>query len=102
MGAQGRAHGESRHESTAARLRAPQPKRSMRQMPEFFAKPADFRKWLQQHHASATYLCVGCYKTKSGKPSITWPQSVDQALCFGWIDGIRKSIDAESYMIRFT
>jgi uncharacterized protein YdeI (YjbR/CyaY-like superfamily) len=71
-------------------------------MPEFFAKPADFRKWLQKNHSTAPELWVGYYKTGTKKPSITWPESVDQALCFGWIDGLRKSIDAESYMIRFT
>ena len=70
--------------------------------PKFFAKPADFRKWLKSNHAKEPELWVGFYKVGSGKPSITWPQSVDQALCFGWIDGIRKSIDADSYMIRFT
>ncbi len=70
--------------------------------PSFFAQPADFRKWLQKHHAREAELWVGFYKTNTGKPSMTWPESVDQALCFGWIDGIRKSIDAESYMIRFT
>jgi uncharacterized protein YdeI (YjbR/CyaY-like superfamily) len=70
--------------------------------PRFFAKPADFRKWLKSNHAKQTELWVGFYKVGSGKPSITWPQSVDQALCFGWIDGVRKSIDADAYMIRFT
>jgi len=68
----------------------------------FFETPADFRHWLEAHHQEATELWVGFYKTGSGKPSITWPQSVDQALCFGWIDGIRKSIDEVSYQIRFT
>lgn len=71
-------------------------------LPKFFKKPADFRKWLEKNHEKETELYVGFYKTGTGKPSITWPQSVDQALCFGWIDGIRKSIDKESYMIRFT
>lgn len=70
--------------------------------PKFFKSPADFRKWFETHHESETELWVGFYKKDSGKPSITWPQSVDQALCFGWIDGIRKSIDEISYMIRFT
>jgi uncharacterized protein YdeI (YjbR/CyaY-like superfamily) len=70
--------------------------------PTFFAKQADFRKWLQKNHKTATELLVGFYKTGSKKPSITWPQSVDEALCFGWIDGIRRSIDEESYSIRFT
>ncbi len=68
----------------------------------FFKSPADFRKWLEQHHATAQELWVGYYKKDSGKPSITWPESVDEALCFGWIDGLRKSVDATSYKIRFT
>jgi uncharacterized protein YdeI (YjbR/CyaY-like superfamily) len=70
--------------------------------PSFFKTPADFREWLQHNHAKETELLVGFYKTGSGKPSITWPQSVDEALCFGWIDGVRRSVDAESYSIRFT
>jgi len=68
----------------------------------FFKSPADFRNWLGKNHAVEHELWVGFYKKDSGKPSITWPQSVDEALCFGWIDGIRKSIDGVSYMIRFT
>ncbi len=60
------------------------------------------RKWFEAHHASAPELLVGFYKKDSGKASITWPQSVDEALCFGWIDGIRKSIEDISYTIRFT
>jgi uncharacterized protein YdeI (YjbR/CyaY-like superfamily) len=58
--------------------------------------------WLEENHATATELWVGFYKTNSGKSSITWPESVDQALCFGWIDGIRKRVDEISYQIRFT
>lgn len=69
---------------------------------EFFQTPADFRSWLEKNHATATELCVGFYKTGSGKPSIKWSESVDQALCFGWIDGVRKRIDEISYQIRFT
>lgn len=68
----------------------------------FFATQAEFRKWLEKYHKEKTELIVGFYKVKSNKPSMTWSQSVDQALCFGWIDGIRKSIDSESYSIRFT
>jgi uncharacterized protein YdeI (YjbR/CyaY-like superfamily) len=68
----------------------------------FFATPARFRRWLEKHHATASMLWVGYYKKDSGKPSITWPESVDEALCFGWIDGLRKSIDACSYTLRFT
>jgi len=64
---------------------------------KFFKSPPDFRKWLAANHASQTELWVGFYKRASGKASITWPQSVDEALCFGWIDGIRKSIDDVSY-----
>jgi uncharacterized protein YdeI (YjbR/CyaY-like superfamily) len=70
--------------------------------PTFFATPADFRRWLKKHHDSATELWVGFHKKGSGKPSITWPESVDEALCFGWIDGVRKSIDERSYVIRFS
>jgi uncharacterized protein YdeI (YjbR/CyaY-like superfamily) len=70
--------------------------------PAFFRGPAEFRSWLKQHHATAEELLVGFYKRKSGKPSITWPEAVDQALCYGWIDGLRKSIDDASYVIRFT
>lgn len=70
--------------------------------PTFFAKQSDFRKWLQKNHKKETELLVGFYKVGSGKPSITWSQSVDEALCFGWIDGVRKSIDKDSYQIRFT
>jgi len=68
----------------------------------FFATPADFRAWLEKNHALHTELSVGFYKRDSGKPSITWPESVDAALCYGWIDGVRNSIDAVSYRIRFT
>jgi uncharacterized protein YdeI (YjbR/CyaY-like superfamily) len=70
--------------------------------PRFFATPTDFRRWLERNHESEQELLVGFYKRGSGKPSITWPESVDQALCFGWIDGLRKRIDDESYTIRFT
>ena len=70
--------------------------------PEFFQTSADFETWLEQNHATATELWVAFYKKDSGKPSITWPESVDQALCFGWIDGIRKGVDENSYQIRFT
>ena len=69
---------------------------------KFFKSPHDFRKWLDRHHAKIPELWVGFYKKSSGFPSITWPESVDQALCFGWIDGIRKSVDEFSYTIRFT
>ena len=68
----------------------------------FFRTQDDFREWLEIHHNKETELVVGFYKVDSGKPSMNWSQSVDQALCFGWIDGVRKSIDKESYSIRFT
>ena len=70
--------------------------------PTFFATPADFRAWLDAHHATADELWVGFHKKATGRPSITWPESVDQALCYGWIDGLRKRIDDDSYIIRFT
>src|SRR5437762_13016397 len=70
--------------------------------PHFFATPNAFRDWLAKNHASASELWVGFYTKDSRKPSITWPESVDQALCFGWIDGLRKRVDEISYQIRFT
>jgi uncharacterized protein YdeI (YjbR/CyaY-like superfamily) len=70
--------------------------------PLFFAGPKDFRAWLKFHHQIRAELWVGFYKKASAKPSITWPESVDEALCFGWIDGIRKSLDSLSYIIRFS
>ena len=70
--------------------------------PRFFATPAAWRKWLAANHARETTLWVGFWKVTCDRPSITWPQSVDEALCFGWIDGLRRGIDAESYMIRFS
>ena len=70
--------------------------------PLFFTKQSDFREWLETNHEEETELLVGFYKVGSGKPSMTWTQSVDEALCFGWIDGVRKSIDEESYQIRFS
>ena len=70
-------------------------------MAKFFPASSDFRKWLAKNHATASELWVGFYRKSSGKPSITWPESVDEALCFGWIDGIRKRIDKISYKIRF-
>ena len=70
--------------------------------PVFFATEADFRRWLEANHESAPELLVGFWKKASGKPSIDWPQSRDQALCFGWIDGHRKSLGDDAYTIRFT
>ncbi|MCQ4140106.1 MULTISPECIES: YdeI/OmpD-associated family protein [Chryseobacterium] len=68
----------------------------------FFPTPEDFRKWLEKNHTTEKELLVGFWKVGTKKPSMTWSESVDQALCFGWIDGVRKSIDDESYSIRFT
>lgn len=70
--------------------------------PQFFETPAEFRAWLEANHATADELWVGYYRKSTGRPSMTWPESVDQALCFGWIDGIRRRIDDESYTNRFT
>ena len=70
--------------------------------PIFFATPRKFRAWLEEHHAEERELLVGFYKKGSGRASITWPESVDEALCFGWIDGVRRNLDEESYTIRFT
>lgn len=68
----------------------------------FFPTASGFRQWLELNHTTAAELWVGFHKLGSGKPSLTWPESVDQALCFGWIDGLRKSIDEDSYKIRFS
>jgi len=70
--------------------------------PIFFESPAAFRKWLEKNHTKEKEVLVGFHKTKTGKAGLTWPESVDQAICFGWIDGVRKSIDDHTYTIRFT
>jgi len=70
--------------------------------PTFFATPANMRGWFERHHATTPELLVGFHKRHTGTPSVTWPESVDVALCFGWIDGIRRSIDKDRYSIRFT
>jgi uncharacterized protein YdeI (YjbR/CyaY-like superfamily) len=70
--------------------------------PTYFATEADFRRWLECNHDKADELLVGFWKKGSGRPSIDWPQARDQALCFGWIDGVRKSLGDEAYTIRFT
>ena len=70
--------------------------------PVYFATPAAWRAWLQEHHARETELLVGFHKVGSGLPSMSWPESVDEALCFGWIDGVRRSLDATRYTIRFS
>jgi uncharacterized protein YdeI (YjbR/CyaY-like superfamily) len=68
----------------------------------FFASPAELRAWFASHHADADELLVGFHKKGAGRPGVTWPEAVDQALCFGWIDGVRRGIDASCYQIRFT
>jgi len=68
----------------------------------FFPTPQEFRNWLEKNHKHEKELLVGFFRVGTKKPSMTWSESVDQALCFGWIDGVRKSIDEESYSIRFT
>lgn len=78
------------------------PQSNSEEDPKFFSTPEKFRKWLEKNHREAEELWVGYYKVSSDRKSMTWPESVDQALCFGWIDGIRKSRDDESYVIRFT
>jgi uncharacterized protein YdeI (YjbR/CyaY-like superfamily) len=70
--------------------------------PTYFASPAAFRKWLAANHAKAKELLVGFHRKGCGTPSITWQESVDQALCFGWIDGVRRRVDETRYTIRFT
>jgi uncharacterized protein YdeI (YjbR/CyaY-like superfamily) len=70
--------------------------------PRYFETPEDLRAWLEEHHEMAEELWVGLYKKSSGRPSVTWPEVVDEALCFGWIDGVRKSIDAQRYANRLT
>jgi uncharacterized protein YdeI (YjbR/CyaY-like superfamily) len=70
--------------------------------PTFFATPEDFRAWLEKHHEQERELLVGFYKKGSGQPSITWPEAVEEALCFGWIDGVRKRLAENAYRIRFT
>ncbi len=70
--------------------------------PTFFPTPADFRAWLKKNHQEAASLWVGYYKKATGRPSVTWEQTVDEALCYGWIDGIRRSLGTQAYAIRFT
>jgi uncharacterized protein YdeI (YjbR/CyaY-like superfamily) len=70
--------------------------------PVFFASPEQWRAWLAAHHADSPELLVGFWKVGTGRPSLTWPQSVAEALCFGWIDGVRRSLGAQAYSIRFT
>ena len=72
------------------------------ELPTFFPTPADFRAWLKKNHKKEAMLWVGYYKKATGKPSVTWEETVDEALCYGWIDGVRRSFNDESYVIRFT
>ena len=95
-----RASGRARHTPPRRWCDTADPMKSMK--PTFFATPAAFRAWLAANHTKAAELLVRFHKVGSGKPSITWPQSVDQALCYGWIDGVRRSLGATSYTIRFT
>ncbi|HXR83036.1 MAG TPA: YdeI/OmpD-associated family protein [Hanamia sp.] len=71
-------------------------------VPTFFSTKSELRKWFEKNHRKAEELLVGFYKVGTKKSSITWSESVDEAICFGWIDGVRRSIDNESYCIRFT
>ncbi|OEH91157.1 bacteriocin-protection protein [Bacillus solimangrovi] len=68
----------------------------------FFNNQEEFNDWLEEHHAEASEIWVGYFRVSTGRESLTWPASVDAALCFGWIDGIRKTIDKQTYKIRFT
>jgi uncharacterized protein YdeI (YjbR/CyaY-like superfamily) len=68
----------------------------------FFQSPLEFRRWLKASHRTVSELWVGFYKKSTGKPSITYSEALDEALCFGWIDGVRKRVDADSYVQRFT
>ncbi|MHC1779894.1 MAG: YdeI family protein [Bacteroidales bacterium] len=85
-------------ENKSEHKKSPRTKESL----TFFKTEDEFREWLEKNHEKEKELLVGFYKVDSGKPSMSWTQSVDQALCFGWIDGIRKSIDEDSYCIRFS
>jgi uncharacterized protein YdeI (YjbR/CyaY-like superfamily) len=80
----------------------PSVKNAPAQKPTFFPTSSEFRAWLERHHSSEKELLVGVYKRDSGRPSISWPELVDEALCFGWIDGVRRSLGDEAYTIRFT
>jgi uncharacterized protein YdeI (YjbR/CyaY-like superfamily) len=85
-----------------ATRRMPDNKLGVEAEPRFFATAADFRRWLSKHAATRSELIAGFHKVGSGRRSMTWPESVDEALCFGWIDGVRKRIDDNAYQIRFT
>jgi uncharacterized protein YdeI (YjbR/CyaY-like superfamily) len=68
----------------------------------YFSSPAEWRAWLERHHTSATEVFIGYWKKATGKPSLTWSQAVDEALCFGWIDGVVRGVDGERHVQRFT
>jgi uncharacterized protein YdeI (YjbR/CyaY-like superfamily) len=70
--------------------------------PIYFESPAAFRAWLEAHHETETEVLAGFHRKATGRPTLTWSESVDQALCFGWIDGVRRTVDKERYTIRFT
>jgi len=70
--------------------------------PIYFGSPAEFRAWLEEHHARETEVFVGYWKKATGRPSLTWSQAVDEALCFGWIDGVNRRVDDERHYQRFT
>jgi uncharacterized protein YdeI (YjbR/CyaY-like superfamily) len=70
--------------------------------PTFFPSPIEFQTWLEKNHSQAQELLLGFHRRDSGKPSITYPEALDEALCFGWIDGVRKRFDESSYTVRFT
>ena len=78
------------------------PASALRASARFFETSAQFRAWLQKHHDKETELWLGMYKKGSGRPSVTYKEALDEALCFGWIDGVRKSLDADAYVQRFT
>src|ERR1043166_2733022 len=89
-------------ERRARCLAAPGLRPVLEMAPRFFETAAEFRRWLEKRHGTEQELLVGFRRRGSGLPSMTWPESVDEALCFGWIDGLRKRIDEQSYTIRFT
>jgi uncharacterized protein YdeI (YjbR/CyaY-like superfamily) len=70
--------------------------------PTYFRTAAEFRAWLKEHHATETELWMGAYKKGSGRPGITWAEAVDEALCWGWVDSVRRGVDDQRYMNRFT
>jgi uncharacterized protein YdeI (YjbR/CyaY-like superfamily) len=88
--------------SAKPRARTAQAPKAAAPAPRFFTRPAQWRAWLAKHHTKETFVWVGFWRVSTGKPSLTWPLSVDEALCYGWIDGLRKGLDTERYMIRFS